>query len=91
MKLADVVALTNPESIILAGGLAKAGKYILEPVQRHLEKNLLTVFRGKTKVMLSELLEGNLAILGAGALVMQHVKRQTASLLSDISHSHEAE
>jgi glucokinase len=91
MKLADVVALTNPEAIILAGGLAKAGKYILEPVQRHLEKNLLTVFRGKTKVMLSELLEGNLAILGAGALVMQHVKRQTASLLSNLSQSHEAE
>ncbi len=86
-----MVALTNPEAIILAGGLAKAGKYILEPVQRHLEKNLLTVFRGKTKVMLSELLEGNLAILGAGALVMQHVKRQTASLLSNLSQSHEAE
>ena len=91
MKLADVVALTNPEAIILAGGLAKAGKYILEPVQRHMEQNLLTVFRGNTRVMLSELLDGNLAILGAGALVMQHIKRKTASLLSNLSQSHEAE
>jgi glucokinase len=89
MKLADVVALINPEAIILAGGLAKAGNLILEPVQRHLEKNLLRIFRGKTKVLLSQLVEGNLAILGAGALIMQHVKKETASLLSDISQMHD--
>jgi len=75
MKLADVVALVNPEAIILAGGLAQAGKYILEPVQRHLEANLLNIFRGKTKIMISGLMEGNLAVLGASAMIMQQIRK----------------
>ena len=75
MKLADVVALTNPEAIILAGGLAQAGKYILEPVQRHLEANLLNIFRGKTKIMISGLMEGNLAVLGTSAMIMQQIRK----------------
>ena len=75
MKLADVVALVNPEAIILAGGLAQAGKHILEPVQRHLEANLLSIFRGKTKIMISDLMEGNLAVLGASAMIMQQIKK----------------
>ncbi len=73
MKLANVVALMNPEAIILAGGLSLAGQFILEPVQRHLEANLLNIFRGQTKLMISDLVNGNLAVLGAGAMIMQQI------------------
>lgn len=66
--LADMVAITSPEAIIFFGGLAKAGAFILEPVRRHMEENLLAVFRNKVNIILSGLEECDAAILGAAAL-----------------------
>lgn len=69
--LADLVALLNPEAIILAGGLAHAGDLILDPVRRHLEANVLKIYRGQTHVLISPLLDKNLAVLGATALIRE--------------------
>jgi glucokinase len=77
LKLADVVALMNPEAIILAGGLAQAGELLLKPVQNHLEKNLLSIFRGQTKLIQSVIPEGKLAVMGAGAMVMEKVESES--------------
>jgi len=82
LNLADVVALLNPEAIILAGGLAQAGDYILEPVKRHLENNLLSIYKGYTKVLQSGVKEGNLAVLGASAMIMQEVNGNITSITS---------
>jgi glucokinase len=68
MKLADSVAHTSPEAIILFGGLAKAGDLIFVPTKRSLEEHVLPIFRGKTKLLPSGLPEGNSAVLGAAAL-----------------------
>ena len=68
-KLSDSVAHLSPEAIIISGGMAAAGELILAPTRRALEKNVLPVYRGKVKVIVSALPEGNVAILGAGALV----------------------
>jgi len=68
-KLADAVAITSPEAIILFGGLALAGDLILEPTKRYLEANMFHVFRNKVKLLLSGLPEGNSAVLGASALI----------------------
>ena len=66
--LADMVVFSNPEAVILFGGLTKAGNFILRPTQEAMEENMLNVFKGKTRLMLSQLDDANAAILGASAL-----------------------
>jgi glucokinase len=68
-KLADVVAHTNPEAIFLFGGLALAKDLIFEPTKRYMEQNLLSIYKGKVKLLESELSTQNAAVLGASSLV----------------------
>jgi len=68
MKLADAVAFSSPEAIILFGGLAKAGNFILDPVKKYMEQNLLSIYKNKVKLLLSDLNNENAAILGAAAI-----------------------
>jgi glucokinase len=67
--LADMVAITSPEAIIFFGGLSHAGDLLLEPVGRHMEANLLNVFKNKVALLPSSLPDADAAILGASALV----------------------
>ncbi len=69
--LADAVAITSPEAIFLFGGLAKAGRYLFDPTRKYMEMNLLSNYRGKIKLLPSELEGRNAAILGASSLVWQ--------------------
>jgi glucokinase len=69
LKLADSVAHLSPEAIILFGGLASAGELIFEPTKRSLEAHLFPIFRNKVKILPSQLTEGNVAVLGASALI----------------------
>lgn len=66
--LADFIAFSSPEAIILFGGLAKSGDYILKPIQKAIDDNILTIYKGKTKLMVSELKDSDAAVLGASAL-----------------------
>jgi glucokinase len=68
-KLADVVAHTNPEAIFLFGGLALAKELIFEPAKKHMEQNLLYIYRDKVKLLPSELTTQNAAVLGASSLI----------------------
>ncbi|HEX2968000.1 MAG TPA: ROK family protein [Bacteroidales bacterium] len=68
-KLADVVAHTNPEAIFLFGGLALAKDLIFEPAKEYMEENLLSIYKGKVKLLPSELSTQNAAVLGASSLV----------------------
>ncbi len=68
-KLADVVAHTNPEAIFLFGGLALAKDLIFEPAREYMEENLLEIYRGKVKLLPSELSTHNAAVLGASSLI----------------------
>ena len=67
--LADAIAITSPEAIILFGGLAQAGKFIFEPTHKYMEENLLKIYQGKVKLLPSELKESDAAILGAASLI----------------------
>ncbi len=78
--LANTVAHTSPEAIFLFGGPTKAGDLILKPTIESMEKHLLPIFKGKVKVLPSELKEGSAAIVGASALVWQKVEKQTAAM-----------
>lgn len=69
--LSNFVMFSSPEAIVLFGGLSKAGDLLLKPTQKHMEENLLPIFKNKVKVMFSMLNESDAAILGASALVME--------------------
>ncbi|HOH54688.1 MAG TPA: ROK family protein [Paludibacteraceae bacterium] len=68
---ADFVAFSSPEAIILFGGLSKAGEFILNPIVENMEKNLLKMWKGKIKILFSELKESDAAVLGASALAWE--------------------
>jgi len=73
--LADAVAITSPEAIILFGGLAKAGKLIFEPTQKSMEEHMLRNFQGKVKLIPSGIDGKNAAVLGASALIWQKLDK----------------
>ena len=66
--LADFCTFSSPEAFILFGGLTKSGDLIMKPVKEAYEKNILACFKGKAKIILSEMKEADAAILGASAL-----------------------
>lgn len=66
--LADFVAFSSPEAIILFGGLTKSGDFIMKPVQEALDASILPIFKGKAKLLVSEMKDSDAAVLGASAL-----------------------
>ena len=84
MKLAETVVHTDPEAIFLFGGLSQAGDLIFTPTIKHMEANVMPLFRGKIKVLPSALQNQAAPILGASSLVWdyldkkQHAKLETA-------------
>ncbi len=65
---ADFVTFSSPEAIILFGGLTKSGDLLMNPIKHHMDKNLLKIYEGKTKLLFSQLKESDAAVLGASAL-----------------------
>ncbi|MDE6113464.1 MAG: ROK family protein [Muribaculum sp.] len=74
---ADFIAFSSPEAIVLFGGLARSGELLMKPIKESLDRNILPIFKGKTKLLLSELKESDAAVLGASALGWE--ARQTPS------------
>ncbi|MEZ4773481.1 MAG: ROK family protein [Bacteroidia bacterium] len=72
-SLSDAVAYLSPQSIFLFGGVAKAGKWILDPTYQHMEDNLLAIYKNKVKILPSGLPDVNAAILGASAMVWKEI------------------
>lgn len=66
--LADMTVFSSPEAFILFGGLAKSGELLMRPLRNAMDRNMMSIFKGKPKVLLSELKEADAAILGASAL-----------------------
>lgn len=66
--LADMTVFSSPEAFIIFGGLAKSGELLLRPMREAMDRNMLSVFKGKPKIILSELKEADAAVLGASAL-----------------------
>ncbi len=69
--LADFVAFSSPEAIVLFGGLTKAGDLIMKPVVESMNANVMPLWKNKIKVLLSQLKESDAAILGASALAWE--------------------
>lgn len=67
-KLADFVAFSAPEAIILFGGLTKSGHWIMDPIVAAMNENVLPIWKNKVKVLVSTLKDSDAAILGASSL-----------------------
>ena len=69
LALANSVAITRPEAIILFGGLAKSKELLFVPTKKYMEENLLHNYQNKIPLLTSALPESDAAILGASALI----------------------
>ena len=67
-QLADFIAFSAPEAIVLFGGLTKSGHWIKDPVEKAMNENVLPLWRNKVAVLFSDLKEADAAVLGASAL-----------------------
>ena len=70
-SFADFVAFSSPEAIVLFGGLARAKEFLYEPMLEAMNENLLKIWKGKVKIIFSQLKESDAAILGASALAWE--------------------
>lgn len=72
--LANFVVFSSPRMFVLFGGLTKAGDLLLRPVKEAMEANMLSIFKGKVDIVLSQLKEADAALLGASALGWEAAK-----------------
>jgi glucokinase len=70
-SFADFIAFSAPEAIVLFGGLARAKEFLTEPIQKAMDDNVLSLWKGKVKLVFSQLKESDAAILGASALAWE--------------------
>ena len=70
-KFADFIEFSAPEAIVLFGGLARAKEFLAGPIQKAMDENVLSLWRGKVKLVFSQLKESDAAILGASALAWE--------------------
>ena len=70
-SFADFVAFSSPEAIVLFGGLARAKEFLTDPIENSLNENVLPLWKGKVKIVYSQLKESDAAILGASALAWE--------------------
>ncbi len=68
---ADFVAFSSPEAIVLFGGLARAREFFYEPMVEAMNDSLMRLWKGKIKIIFSQLKESDAAILGASALAWE--------------------
>ena len=65
---AEFAAFTDPEAIILFGGVAKAGDLLVEPMREAFGKQTLHLYRDRVRFMISALEGANAALIGAASL-----------------------
>jgi glucokinase len=70
-KFADFIEFSAPEAIVLFGGLARAKEFLVGPIQKAMDDNVLSLWKGKVKLVFSQLKESDAAILGASALAWE--------------------
>ena len=70
-KFADFIAFSSPEAIVMFGGLTKSGSFIMDPVRKYMDLNVMPQWSGKVKLMFSDLKESDAAVLGASALAWE--------------------
>jgi glucokinase len=68
LGLANYASVINPEAIILTGDMMAAGKWLLKPMRAAFDEHVFHNVRGKVRLLVSILKEGERDVLGASAL-----------------------
>lgn len=68
LGLANYASITDPEAIILTGGISHAGKWLVDPTYESFEEHVFGNLRGKVKILCSKLDDRERDVLGASAL-----------------------
>ncbi len=74
MAIVNTVVFSSPEAIFLFGGLARAGKLLLNPTKKWLVEKTPIFFKGSFRLLFSSLEEKNAAVLGSSALAWNELK-----------------
>lgn len=65
---ADFAAFSSPEAFVFFGGLTKAGALLMDPIVKSYDENVLKIYKGKAKFLVSGLDGSSAAVLGASAV-----------------------
>ena len=65
---ANFASFSAPEAFVFFGGLTKAGDLLMEPLKKAYDENVLKIFKGKAKFLVSTLDGSSAAVLGASAV-----------------------
>lgn len=65
---ADFATFCSPEAFVFFGGLTKAGDLLMKPLLKSYTENVMGIFRGKAKFLISSLDGAGAAVLGASAI-----------------------
>lgn len=71
IAMASLATIVDPEAIIITGGIAKAGKWLLEPTRESFDEHVFRNQKGKVKVLPSSLDSRERDVLGASALAWE--------------------
>ena len=65
---ANFAAFSASEAFVFFGGLTKAGDLLMKPLKEAYDKNVLKIYKGKAKFLVSTLDGSSAAVLGASAV-----------------------
>lgn len=67
--LANFSLFSEPEAIILFGGLVRSGDLLMDPLKESFDRNILPAYKGKIQILTSKFSGSEAAIIGASSLV----------------------
>lgn len=68
-SLSNLILVLDPEAIFLFGGIANAHPLLIPVIEASIQNQVLPILKGKTKILPSQLLNKNAAVLGSAALL----------------------
>jgi glucokinase len=81
IALSNLVAFFDPRAVILCGGLVEANELLLNPTFASFEKSLLNIYKGKVKILKSNLLNGKPAVLGACSFIRETISEGIVNVI----------
>jgi len=71
-KIAELITLLEPSTIVLAGGLAEAGSLLTDPIFKNIDHYLLPMHKNLVQITTSNLPVNHAALSGAASLTWVH-------------------
>ena len=73
LALGNIANILNPSTIVLGGGVSKAGEFLVERVSKVVEEFTFPTIRSVTKIKIAEL-ENDAGMIGAASLVINELE-----------------